>query len=576
MTAQHWLSMLSPFWRLSWASNQAANRSDSTTNKGNHQHVRQPLRCRWKRHHGNDQRDHSHHGGDFRPRHVPDGRDARHQHGPCSQAQGGDLMRPPLAMVLVLILAREGFDAKWTYLSDFKWIVFPYVEEPIRHKFPIQNITDTIILSVATQPYVDPQGFIIIGSGDSPTGWTRTISQVQDIINYEKNNCNNETLASGPNYYVAAINRFRQLWCKRDGSTVPGHPTDTVFACFTNPQFNGYTGFILNPVRANGVGHDFVNWFFSCGDRNAIVGSGPGAVYIHVTRTAITNTCEYTSDANCRSCSWPYLSVRDTVGCGCVVDYSKLQSEQDLRKKLYLYCNTYSDGSGAQYYEDQYRSNFDPTKGEIFGACSSPVTGKVVYMPAESCPAGSALDSIDSAKADSLGARNAAGAGSAAGGRQGSGSGSGSGTGSDTATHSRLDSIIGRLDTILARMSGVGADTSVIGYLDTVGAGNADTGYFSSEARDAKAGLDTALNGLPALTSAVSDHASRGDTSGVAGYTLDSLINLCVTNGDSSICLSQQTIYPTIIQVAKWIIRVCLFIWGLLMFAFFLSLAKGD
>jgi len=48
--------------------------------------------------------------------------------------------------------------------------------------------------------------------------------------------------------------------------------------------------------------------------------------------------CEYVNDKACNVCSWPYKSVRDTVGCGCKIDQSKYQSSDDLKRRVYLYC----------------------------------------------------------------------------------------------------------------------------------------------------------------------------------------------------------------------------------------------
>lgn len=352
------------------------------------------------------------------------------------------------------------------------------------------------------------------------------------------------------------------------GHTIP--PIAPITAVSGRYTSNGYGYWIVKcgqPLYA--YYNMYSNGHFSCKSEYAVSNTPDELMFwFAINANDSTNNCGLATNASCEACSWPYASVYDTVQkCGCSIDRSHYQSPEKLASRVYLYCQTYSDPSGVQFYLDRSRSNFDPSKGEIYGACSAPGVG-TVYMPAQTCPTGSALDTVIT---------NDTTLQHADGSIPRTQSGSGSGTGSDTATHSRLDSILGRLDTLIARQGGgTGSDSALINYLDTVGSGNADTGYFTSEVQDAKAGLDTALNGLPALTSAVSDHASRGDTAGISGYTLDSLINLCVTNGDSLICLSQQTIYPTIIQVAKWIIRICLFFWGLLMFAFFLSLAKGD
>lgn len=309
----------------------------------------------------------------------------------------------------------------------------------------------------------------------------------------------------------------------------------------------------------------------TCNDPNVVyigpVGNGsPGCAYGTCSKydnagfrikPILGKKCQ--STPNCKLCAWPYASVSN--GCGCIVDPDHLQPESDLIRICAIWANT-AGSDGTQYYYDRSRSNFNPDNGPVRCAASSPSSGKTLFMPAGQCPQNDDTYQfgLDSAHADSLGDTLSEGSMKD---REPSASGTGSvGNGSDTATHNRLDTIIGQFKGLRE-------------YLDTVGSGS-DTGFWSNERDSAIFGLDTALNGLSDLTEAVNTHSSRGDTTGYNGYTLDSLLDICAPYGDSIKCMSQESTYPILLASAKWIIRACLFLWGVLMFWMFLSIAKSE
>lgn len=153
------------------------------------------------------------------------------------------------------------------------------------------------------------------------------------------------------------------------------------------------------------------------------------------TQGYIGSPCNQT--VNCQVCAWPYASV--TAGCGCAVDRTKLQTPVQISGTCKVWAQT-ADCGGTPYF-DPSRSNFNPDVGPIRCAAACPSTGRVVYMPAGTCPE-STFVAIN-LPTDSLGASVDSGGMQDDPMTYGGGS---SGSGSDTGTHSRLDSILGILD----------------------------------------------------------------------------------------------------------------------------------
>jgi len=140
------------------------------------------------------------------------------------------------------------------------------------------------------------------------------------------------------------------------------------------------------------------------------------------------------SDSLCQYCSWPYISYANSAHDGCIVDRTRYQSRDRLVAKCYAYCNTYPGGS--QYYIDYSRSNFE-TGSTITCACSSPVDQSTVRMPTTTCPSGTLEGLVDTAGTQPNDSKDLDTVSRSGGG--------GGGNGSDSGTHSRLDSILGRL-----------------------------------------------------------------------------------------------------------------------------------
>lgn len=408
------------------------------------------------------------------------------------------------------------------------------------------------------------------------------IDNLSSILTYESNNCYEEV--SPAKIYVevwASASKFR---CQYAGYNTG---TTAVYQCGISPSpsigasvYKNYSYEYPSPGT------------FSCGSRVLDV---PGGLYqglffwLKIKFEDSSAVCEYVNDKACNVCSWPYKSVRDTVGCGCKIDQSKYQSSDDLKRRVYLYCQTYNDGTGGQYYLDLSRSNFISSNGEIRGACSSPTTGQTVYMPANTCPVGSSVDTLtfdpDSVQpADGTIDPPLS-----------------SGSGSDTATHNRLDSILGnigrgdtathnRLDTIidlLRNQNGSGSggyDSALVPkldslrrFLDTVGSSSHDSAYNRLQYVFDSLNSDT-LQYRPYIDSIMSNiniHASRGDTSMANGITVDSILNFCVSFNDSLHCLKDTPIYPYMVSSVKWIRRLCLAIWAFLCAGTFFSIATG-
>lgn len=253
------------------------------------------------------------------------------------------------------------------------------------------------------------------------------------VFTYEQNDCFGESECTPP-----ANN------CKyKVGVELPS----TFYQSYNVRQYGNYGLVQLSDAPSGGSTNalEVVNsWTtfphtFACGSWGGD-NSNTGTLYIWVSLdpSDTTDQCQYATDKSCQSCAWPYLALKDTIGCGCRIDKSKYQSVETLDDLPYAYCNTYSDGTSSQYYLDRSRSNFDASKGEVYAACSSP-PDKTVYMPVGTCPVGSRADTSitnDSTAQDATGTIGKPPPGT---------SGGGGGIGSDTATHNRLDSILSYL-----------------------------------------------------------------------------------------------------------------------------------
>jgi len=491
----------------------------------------------------------------------------------------------------------------WTLLQGFFCYQITYIatprdaftyvyQSPTHNVFTVKSLSDTIYLSVLGAAYLDDNGYWIIGQGGTNfADWSYNLSTVQRVRNYERNDCNNEAgiPTSGETKYVSAATPYPTLMCRYDGGLPGGgSPSDTFFVCSL-----GRTWYVA-PFRvySNGTTYDFNSgkWTFKCRDRSYSNLTGNFPLYVQVSKLGNADSCSYSSDATCKSCSWPYTGQRDTSYCGCIVDRSKYQSEEDLKRFAYLYCNSIS--GSTQYYLDYSRSNFNISLGSIRAACSSPASGSTVYVPAGTCPVGSHLDTVslpDSAY-------------QAADGTVPPSDGISSGSGFDSAAQNRLDSILGniqrgdvgthdRLDTIIDLLrnqpggSG-GYDSSLApkldslrAFLDTTGDGAYDSiqsrlGYvidsISNDTFDIKPTIDS-------LMGVINTHSSRGDTSGYDGATLDSMLNFCLTMPiqDSTYCLRDTPAWPYIGPLFRWIRRMILVFWGFVCAGIFLGIAHG-
>lgn len=294
------------------------------------------------------------------------------------------------------------------------------------------------------------------------------ISQVDALNAFENSDCNKSLYVSG-----VYGNGFNAIPKKGYGIYVQYKEPGKVWYAIS-PTINGGTWETLgfrNYYTRNNNWHDN-QWMSKCHEWVPNGGAFTEMyIVVNLTGNLDMDTCQYTSNADCKKCAWPYASVRDSFACGCIVDKNAYLSPAEIDDYPYMYCNTYSDGSGYQYYLDPSRSNFDPSKGQIVAACSNPVSGKTIYVPTQSCPIGSAIDVVfaDSLYNDSI--RGDSALQSAKGHNVNQSTSGSSGIGNDTATHNRLDTIIGLLrgmggssDTF----SGTGSDTGTHNRLDSI------------------------------------------------------------------------------------------------------------
>lgn len=313
---------------------------------------------------------------------------------------------------------------------------------------------------------------------------------------------------------------------------------------------------------------------------------------------AAAPVCPNVDNTVCQSCAWPYSADLDPSECVCRVNYNRLQPYEILLSKCKVWCQTAGD-DGSQYYYDPSRTRINDKVAEC--ACSSPMAGKTIYMPAQQCPEGSKGVYFDGLNDGDTGQifnpdvpDNRAGNGTGSGGASDTGiyytrldtildrlyeintysvligntldsmrrlmeKGDGGGPGTDTGTHRRLDDIMAFMDT-----SGNSSYDSIrnrIGYvLDSM----------SNDTFDIKLTIDT-------LMGIINTHSSRGDTSQYDGITLDSMLNFCITMPiqDSTYCLRDTVAWPYIGPWFQWIRRMILVFWGFVCAGIFLGIAHG-
>ena len=337
------------------------------------------------------------------------------------------------AILVVLLLLGSPFGRAYNFAVTPQEICYgnsPDVCGSSTRIFTIPSRTaDYVVLSISSAAaWEDEEGLIFHRYGEQGNIFSSgTMLANQQMIQYEASDCNGEQYQ--PGVYWAAFTQFpTSAVCRYTGTNgwlqcLPTYDSDNW------PAFGVYERYSPNTTERNN------GWYSICHDHSGH--QGFNGLWVRYQIGSPNDTCPVTSDWQCKICSWPYESKKNPAGCGCSIDPSRYQSQADLQKRVYVYCNTYS--GGGQWYFDGSRSNFDASRGEIYGACSNPTTGETVYMETQTCALGSNLDT--GAVADSVG-QDAVGTVP----RPSAGSGSGGGSGSDTATHSRLDTIIGLID----------------------------------------------------------------------------------------------------------------------------------
>lgn len=398
-------------------------------------------------------------------------------------------------------------------------------------------------------------GGYVYGAGYSfPDGFVYSnLPPLISVKQYEDDNCNNELNGSTYSVYGTFIAIPPRLLLRKIFSDEPYYRSDAITVY--EP---------VHTVPATGAIRT------SCRDR-AISASRSISVYLDPSMPY--DTCQAPTNAECLRCAWPYQARRDSLACGCLVDNSRYQSPEQLGLYWQAYCNSYSDGSGSQYYIDRSRTNFDPAVGAVRAACSSPSTGRTVYVPAGRCPTGSSQQSLP----DSLTGDTTQSAPGTVDDRPPS---------SDTGVSNRLDTIIGILRSGVGGAAGGGHDTllgrkldSFRTYIDTAG----DVAYDSIRSRFGSV-IDSLANdtfdirpSIDSLMGIINTHSSRGDTTSYDGVTLDSMLNFCITIPiyDSTYCLRDTAAWPYIGPWFRWIRRMILVFWGFVCAGIFLSIAHG-
>jgi len=490
-------------------------------------------------------------------------------------------MRLPLVLALVIGLACEGFcvtPRMYRYSTDYYKLCWGGTCGVRAETFRITSWGDSILLSIRPPVSTTYDGLPAIGDPILSNAYLEdplaNASLNMRINQYEESDCGTlDGRLFGPTNnlrYVYTGVFARQMYCR--------YYTGDYFICRWSWQSSSPADGLLEThgqaVGATGLSDPKKAYSATCTDRSYI-GNPPTTILIKVSDdTAIqTDTCLNNNQRSCNVCSWPYLSMPDPSACGCVVDRTRYQDAATLAARVYLYCQTYSDGSGAQYYYDASRSCLNSSVcGIPKGACSSPQTGKTIYMPVQHCPNVAVATGYGS---DTVSAPDSLGQPAVYNPADGPSTG-GTGSGLDSGgVYSRLDTIIG----LLRRGGTGGSDTSLRTYLDTVGSGRSDPldsvfgGYV-----DSLMGTGDSIQGsVSELTGVVGDHTSRGDTSGIGGYTLDSLIDVCFTIHDSAYCLRDAGAGWTFMRTAAyWIRRLILVLWGFVCAYMFYIIAKDQ
>lgn len=266
-----------------------------------------------------------------------------------------------------------------------------------------------------------------------------------------------------------------------------------------------------------------------------------------------SQTC-FQTNSQCNVCAWPYLAKPNTT-CGCEVDRGRWQPNAQLQSQCYGYCNTYNGGDGVQYYMDKSRSNFDGNNGQTARcACSSPVNGKTIVRPTQTCPAGSDAyrppeapenpndtQKVKGRVPDSVYNSN--------------GGGGGAGGGDDTGTHRRLDSILGRL----------GRSSFSDSIIDSLIRSDSLNG-------DSVAWLSDSVTGITYRLGLV-----HGDTGMSHGWTDDSLFRWSVRmTGLRDTSVTTNEFADWLIPIWKGLRALLLALWGLACFWIYYSIVKGD
>jgi len=340
-------------------------------------------------------------------------------------------------LALVLVLAGGAFPKILRYTATYYDLMYPSNNPASGRIFKTTTNSDSIILAVSVDPAnILPNGSYFVGQWSQgswnncyKSGKSVCANGTANVTSFEQNNCNSpfgkiKGQDKSEIRYVTVGRLPSTLYCTR--------LANGYWQCYYG-SWNGPAEFPwLYYNNSSGSGTSYSG---NCMD----IGDGPwqSGVAIKTTiNSAGLDTCSFGSVPQCNLCSWPYLSQPDTIGCGCKVDQTKMQPAEQLRIRTGLYCATYSDGTGRQFYYDATRSNFDPSKGPIRGACSAqPAT--TVYVPVGTCPSGTRIEEIDDTTAQSLEGTDleALGRGSSGGGT----------SYNDSALKTRLDSILGYL-----------------------------------------------------------------------------------------------------------------------------------
>jgi len=407
----------------------------------------------------------------------------------------------------------------------------------------VTSFTDPISVSIPQPAAFELSNSMYWYHGNGNAFRSEFVLQAQQTKAYEDNNCDNTAYIEG--VYSKALNQIPPV---AKCYYVENVDASMFWArCKLGPSTEFKDGGFYEYSTVNDYWQDGV-WKSKCVDYRAS-GEPPNYpnVYVLFKFGDSRDKCTYTSDKACNTCSWPYASKRDSTGCGCKVDRSKYQSAEKLRTAVAVYCNTYSDGTGRQYYLDDSRSNFNSANGEVYGACSA-VPNSTVYMPVGTCPLGTHIDTLTDTTAQPAVSKVP---------KPTVTGGTGTGTGNDTATHNRLDSILGQL--------------SRDAFTDSL----LNAAYDSATA---------GTTGLTATTDSISRIGSRiasnyGDTTGnQLGLTDSAAFDIRLRNPwdtTNTFRTSEQTgtFFGWVLTVWKTARSIVLAIWGLVCWWIMLTIA---